>query len=72
MFLEWSGINALLYYGPTLMKHLGLGDNSGTLIVAGGISVVQLIAVLPVILFIDRLGMSTTYIFCTAYSTNGF
>ena len=30
---------------------------------AGGISVVQLIAVLPVILFIDRLGMSTTSIF---------
>lgn len=39
------------------MRHLGLGNDSGTLVVAGGISVVQLLAVFPVILYIDRLGM---------------
>ncbi|KAK7691885.1 hypothetical protein QCA50_005289 [Cerrena zonata] len=56
VFQQWSGINALLYYGPTLMKHLGMEDETGTLVVAGGISIVQLIAVFPVILYIDRLG----------------
>lgn len=64
--LEWSGINALLYYGPTLMKHLGMEDETGTLVVAGGISIVQLIAVFPVILYIDRLGivLSFTILLC--------
>ena len=53
---EWSGINALLYYGPTLMGELGLQGDSVTLMVSGGIGVVQFVAVLPVIILIDRLG----------------
>ena len=55
---EWSGINALLYYGPTLMAELGLQGDSVTRMVAGGIGLVQFVAVLPVIIFIDRLGQS--------------
>lgn len=54
--IEWSGINALLYYGPTLMGELGLQGDRVTLMVSGGIGVVQFVAVLPVIIFIDRLG----------------
>ena len=53
---EWSGINALLYYGPTLMRELGLQGESVTLTVSGGIGIVQFLAVLPAIVFIDRLG----------------
>ncbi|KAI0089245.1 hypothetical protein BDY19DRAFT_944872 [Irpex rosettiformis] len=55
-FQQWSGINALLYYGPTLMKELGLQGDSITLMVSGGIGIVQFISVFPVILCIDRLG----------------
>lgn len=54
--IEWSGINALLYYGPTLMGELGLQGDRVTLMVSGGIGVVQFVAILPVIIFIDRLG----------------
>ncbi|EJF56849.1 MFS general substrate transporter [Dichomitus squalens LYAD-421 SS1] len=55
-FQQWSGINALLYYGPTLMHSLGLQGDAVTLMSAGGIGVVQFIAVFPAIVFIDRLG----------------
>ncbi|TFY61333.1 hypothetical protein EVJ58_g4585 [Rhodofomes roseus] len=55
-FQQWSGINALLYYGPTLMRELGLQGESVTLVVSGGIGIVQFFAVLPAIVFIDRLG----------------
>lgn len=53
---EWSGINALLYYGPTLLLAVGLKGDTITLLVAGGVGIVQTIAVIPVILFIDKLG----------------
>ncbi|PCH36570.1 general substrate transporter [Wolfiporia cocos MD-104 SS10] len=57
-FQQWSGINALLYYGPTLMRALGLGlqGDGVNLLVSGGIGIVQFLAVLPAIVFIDRLG----------------
>ncbi len=56
--IEWSGINALLYYGPTLMHSLGLQGDAVTLMSAGGIGIVQFLAVFPAIVFIDRLGAS--------------
>ncbi|TFK66213.1 general substrate transporter [Pluteus cervinus] len=55
-FQQWSGINALLYYGPTLVHSIGLRGDTVTLLVSGGIGIVQFIAVLPAILYIDRVG----------------
>ncbi|EKM52272.1 uncharacterized protein PHACADRAFT_100265, partial [Phanerochaete carnosa HHB-10118-sp] len=56
VFQQWSGINALLYYGPTLLLAVGLKGDTVTLLVAGGVGIVQALAVFPVILLIDRLG----------------
>ena len=53
---EWSGINALLYYGPTLIQSIGFRGDTSTLLVSGGIGIVQLVAVLPTIIWIDRVG----------------
>jgi hypothetical protein len=53
---EWSGINALLYYGPTLIQSIGLQGDTPTLLVSGGIGIVQLLAVVPAIIWIDRVG----------------
>jgi hypothetical protein len=53
---EWSGINALLYYGPTLMRSLGMSGRDSNLLVAGGVNVVQFVAVLPAIFLIDKWG----------------
>ncbi|KZP13010.1 general substrate transporter [Athelia psychrophila] len=64
-FQQWSGINALLYYGPTLVAALGIGSSgaagggegeSAGLMVSGGIGIVQLLAVGPAIVWIDSLG----------------
>lgn len=55
---EWSGINALLYYGPTIIRSVGLQGDTVTLLVSGGIGIVQFIAVIPAIIYIDRLGAS--------------
>ena len=38
------------------MRRIGLGSDSATLIGAGGIGIVQFLAVVPAILFIDRVG----------------
>lgn len=63
LVIEWSGINALLYYGPTLVHSIGLRGDRVTLLVSGGIGVVQFLAVLPSIVFIDRLGKLLLYLF---------
>ena len=56
MGTEWSGINALLYYGPTLIREIGLKGDTVSLVVSGGIGIVQFIAVLPAIAYIDSVG----------------
>ncbi|KAI9463251.1 hypothetical protein BJY52DRAFT_1254089 [Lactarius psammicola] len=55
-FQQWSGINALLYYGPLLMRSLGFNGSTVNLVMAGGVNIVQFLAVLPAILYIDRWG----------------
>lgn len=76
--IEWSGINALLYYGPTLVAALGIGSSGAAgggegegagLIVSGGIGIVQLLAVGPAIVWIDSLGEFDLFFlsFCSAF-----
>ena len=57
--VEWSGINALIYYGPLLMMRIGLDGDVLELLGSGGIGIVQFLAVIPAILYIDRIGTST-------------
>ncbi|EJD08214.1 general substrate transporter [Fomitiporia mediterranea MF3/22] len=55
-FQQWSGINALIYYGPLLMARIGLDGDTAELIGSGGVGIVQFLAVVPAIMYIDRLG----------------
>lgn len=41
------------------MRSLGLQGDTISLLVSGGVGVVQFLAVLPAILYIDRVGMYT-------------
>ena len=45
-----------MYYGPTLIQDIGLKGDTVSLVVSGGIGIVQFIAVLPAIVYIDRVG----------------
>ncbi|EJD46986.1 general substrate transporter [Auricularia subglabra TFB-10046 SS5] len=62
-FQQWTGINALLYYGPTLMSKLGL---EATLVGAGGIGIVQVLAVGPALALIDLIGRRPLLIYGAA------
>jgi hypothetical protein len=45
-----------LYYGPTLVQSIGVSGDTVSLLVSGGIGVAQFFAVVPAVLYIDRLG----------------
>ena len=49
----------MLYYGPTLVQDIGLKGDTISLVVSGGIGIVQFIAVFPAIAYIDKLGRKT-------------
>ncbi|KAF8342662.1 uncharacterized protein EI90DRAFT_3029786 [Cantharellus anzutake] len=55
-FQQFSGINAVLYFGPRLMVSLGVTGDTIILVSSGFASIMQLAAVTPAIIFIDRLG----------------
>lgn len=43
-FQQWTGINAILYYAPTIFKGLGLSGNSISLLATGVVGIVMFIA----------------------------
>ncbi|KAK3939990.1 general substrate transporter [Diplogelasinospora grovesii] len=55
-FQQWTGINAVLYYAPTIFKQLGLGDNTTSLLATGVVGIVMFLATIPSVLWIDRVG----------------
>ena len=46
----------MLYYGPTLVLSLGLSGNTVSLLASGGIGVVQFLAVIPALIYLDKWG----------------
>jgi hypothetical protein len=54
-FTQFSGINAFVYYAPTLFTTLGQGYEQ-SLILAGMINIGQLVGVTPTLLFMDKFG----------------
>jgi sugar porter (SP) family MFS transporter len=55
-FQQWSGINAVLYYAPSIFKQLGQTDNTTSLLATGVVGIVMLIATIPAVLWIDKVG----------------
>ncbi|KAL3425553.1 quinate permease [Phlyctema vagabunda] len=55
-FQQWSGINAVLYYAPTIFTTLGLSSNTVSLLATGVVGIVMFLATIPSVLYIDRLG----------------
>lgn len=54
-FTQFSGINAFVYYAPTLFTSLGQNTHSSN-ILAGMINIGQLIGVVPAMIFMDNIG----------------
>ncbi|KAH8647800.1 general substrate transporter [Xylariales sp. PMI_506] len=55
-FQQWTGINAVLYYAPSIFSQLGLSDNTTGLLATGVVGIVMFIATIPAVLWIDRVG----------------
>ncbi|PTB37086.1 uncharacterized protein TrAFT101_010819 [Trichoderma asperellum] len=55
-FQQWTGINAVLYYAPTIFKDLGQTDNTVSLLATGVVGIVMFVATVPAVLWIDRIG----------------
>jgi len=55
MFNQLSGINAILYYAPEVMKQAGADDNAA-LLMSVGVGLMNLIATMAALTVIDRIG----------------
>jgi MFS family permease len=55
-FQQWTGINAVLYYAPTIFGQLGLSSNTTSLLATGVVGIAMFIATIPSVLWIDRVG----------------
>lgn len=55
-FQQWTGINAVLYYAPTIFQQLGLSGTTTSLLATGVVGIVMFIATIPSVLWIDRVG----------------
>ncbi|KAM0473654.1 hypothetical protein ACHAPX_008059 [Trichoderma viride] len=55
-FQQWTGINAVLYYAPTIFQDLGQTDNTVSLLATGVVGIVMFVATVPAVLWVDRIG----------------
>jgi sugar porter (SP) family MFS transporter len=55
-FQQWTGINAILYYAPTIFGQLGLSSTTTSLLATGVVGIVMFIATIPAVLWVDRVG----------------
>ncbi|KAK0649004.1 putative hexose transport-related protein [Cercophora newfieldiana] len=55
-FQQWTGINAVLYYAPSIFQQLGLDNTTTSLLATGVVGIVMFIATIPSVLWIDRVG----------------
>ncbi|KAH7119826.1 general substrate transporter [Dendryphion nanum] len=61
-FQQWTGINAVLYYAPTIFKNLGLDETGISLLATGVVGIVMFIATIPAVMYVDSWGRKPTLI----------
>lgn len=61
-FQQWTGINAVLYYAPTIFQNLGLDQTGVSLLATGVVGIVMFIATIPAVMYVDKWGRKPTLI----------
>ena len=51
-----TGINAIIYYAPTIFKEIGLTGNTSSLLATGVVGIVNFLLTIPAVLFVDNFG----------------
>ncbi|EIN04886.1 general substrate transporter [Punctularia strigosozonata HHB-11173 SS5] len=55
-FQQWTGVNAILYYAPSIFKDLGLTGNTISLLATGVVGIVMFLATIPAVIWVDKSG----------------
>lgn len=55
-FQQWTGVNAILYYAPTIFQSLSLTGNTISLLATGVVGIVMFLATIPAVIWVDQLG----------------
>ncbi|SAM01169.1 hypothetical protein [Absidia glauca] len=58
-FQQLTGVNAIIYYAPSIVSSVGLTGNSSKLLATGVIGVIMVCCCIPTVLFLDRIGRRT-------------
>lgn len=53
---QWTGINAIIYYAPTIFGQIGLGEGTTGLLATGVVGIVNFVFTIPAVLFVDNFG----------------
>lgn len=56
VFQQFTGMNSIIYYAPTIFEQSGINASSSALIASGVNGVLNVLATIPAVLFIDRIG----------------
>ncbi|KAI7907120.1 general substrate transporter [Cokeromyces recurvatus] len=56
VFQQFTGINSIMYYAPVIFQQAGIPGRSASLIASGVNGVLNVLATIPPILYLDRLG----------------
>jgi hypothetical protein len=52
---QWTGINAILYYAPTIFKGIGLTGSTVPLLATALVGIVMFLFTIPAVLFVDNV-----------------
>lgn len=55
-FQQFTGINAVLYYAPSIFSQLGLSSTTVSLLATGVVGMAMFVATIPAVLWIDAVG----------------
>ncbi|KAJ6037293.1 hypothetical protein N7540_001572 [Penicillium herquei] len=55
-FGQWAGINAIIYYAPTIFEEVGLTGESVALLATGLVGILMFIFTIPGALMVDKVG----------------
>ncbi|KAH9850320.1 general substrate transporter [Lenzites betulinus] len=55
-FQQWTGVNAILYYAPSIFQDLGLVGTTNSLLATGVVGIVMFLATIPAVIWVDKVG----------------
>ncbi|KAG7089541.1 hypothetical protein E1B28_011214 [Marasmius oreades] len=55
-FQQWTGVNAVLYYAPSIFQSLGLTGTTISLLATGVVGIAMFLATIPAVIWVDQLG----------------